>query len=408
LQVINETGLKLTIVPTELEHRSPAALILLKGTFRLVPDGACSPLPPDQQRDPSGDTLHMDDLGRTPSWVTDFAPFKPHTDCFVLGTAYAPPGRPTPKFQAGFSLGPLVKTVNILGPRSITPDGTLTGPAPITSLPLRWELSAGGMNDPRNPYGRGQDPDPAGIIHLPQIEHPSKPILVATDRPHPTNLAPVPAWLSERSDKLGTRDRHWALFRAPLPPLDYHPTVHNAAPYDQQAGNYPRGHEPMTLVNLHPAIPLLETTLPGLRPRVAVVHTDGAAEDVAMKLDTVILLPDEDQLVILWRACVPAADQALSDVALVLARMEDLADTPADLRTEAAARHAGNRRPDRAAELAQLEAQAIVEARTRLKDVPLPPPLRAMVETEASPERLFDALADHVQAELTRLGHWKP
>jgi hypothetical protein len=409
MEVINETGLAMAVVAADPGAVDAVALILVKGTFRLVPDGTCEPLPEAEQRPCSADTIHMDELGRTPDWVTDFAPFKPHTDCFVLGAAHAPGGTPIPGFTAGFQLGPIVKTVQVWGPRRWLATGAFTPPEPVATVPLRWELSAGGLGNPANPYGRGEDPDEDGIVFLPQIEHPAHLVQRRAEPKPPANLAPVPAWFPERSAKSGTRDQRWALFRAPLPPKDADASFHNAAPFDQQAGNYPKGAEQIVLHNLHPTIPKLTTGLPGLRPCVTLVRTDDAAETVTLRLDTVILMPDNDQVVLLWRGRAAAADQALSDIAVVLGGVEPI-DQPSQAeqqKADALARHAAAKPKNRADEVAAIEAEGLEEVRTLLAKTEMPPVLRHAVATAQTAEAMFAALSGHLVGELKRLGHWK-
>jgi hypothetical protein len=410
VQVINDTGLKLAVIPAQAESPQQTATILLKGTFTIVPDGRCIAVPEADQREFSADKINMDELGRSPSWVTDFAPFKPHTDCFVFGIAYAPGGVPVPGFRAGFRVGPLVKGVQLWGPRVWRKDGTATPPEPVAAVPLRWELSSGGLMDAANPFGRGQEPDETGVVHMPQIEDANDPVKRMTEPKPPVNLAPVPPYFAERAVKAGTRDQRWALFRSPLPPLDYDPSFHNAAPIDQQAGNYPRGNEPLTLVNLHATLPMVNSALPGVRPRVIVVRQDDSHAEAVMNLDTIILLPNEEKLVLLWRAQIPVADAALSDISIVTGCLETIGEpshSADDLAKPALAAHRAAKPADVEAELAKAEADTAIEVRKLLKDVDLPAPLRAIVETETKSQKLLDALLTHVETALAKAGHMK-
>ncbi len=212
---------------------------------------------------------------------------------------------------------------------------------PVAQVPLRWEYSFGGLNEPRNPLGRGIDPlsDEKGpaCIPLPQIEYPDDGFHKYGDRPRPANFAPVPPRFTERRSKLGTRDQHWANFRAPLPPKDYDPSVHNAAPGDQQAKGYPRGNEALSLRNLHPRFPEFNTRLPGLRVRAGILRTqpegkavgDMKAEEVRMRLDTIVILPDEDELVLLWRGVVTLHGRKETEILLLQAEIERVEDEPA-------------------------------------------------------------------------------
>lgn len=206
-------------------HRS--ATLILKGTFDIVPDGTC--VPAGKQRPIEGDRQHMDEIGRGPAWASDLVEFKPHTDFYILGSFHQPDGVAAPTGTGGFTLGPLSKDLAFFGPRIAVrgPDQvwTATPPEPFVSLPLRWEYSFGGLSDRRNPMGMGIDQvrsaDGPPTVLLPRIEDPAHPLRSLKDRPPPANFAPVPATFLDRRRKLGTRDKHWSVFRAPLPPEDY-------------------------------------------------------------------------------------------------------------------------------------------------------------------------------------------
>lgn len=404
------------------EHASNLKLtVAVKGTFRLVDHGACAP---DKDQLPfSADVTFMDDLGRGPAWVSDFAPFKPHSDFFIHGAYHAPGGVPVKEGLGGFSFGPFRKDLLFLGPRQavLQPGGArlVSAPEPVTTVPLRWELSFGGLDDPRNPLGRGLDlePGPDGInrIAMPQIEWPDRRVRSPNDRPPPANFAPLPEHFAERARKLGTRDRRWAVSRAPLPPKDYDPSHHNAAPADQQAGNYPRGDETLVLRNLHPSIPELTTTLAGVRIRAGMLRRAGESanvSEVTMLLDTVIALPDEDHLVLIWRGVVPLANGIeLADILTIRIDAEKLADPPRpfpEIEAETLAAYKASLPPPPEApppppDIKTVMAGTLAEARETLAKANLPPDVRKIVDTETDPQIVHDALASYAKTTLVDL-----
>ncbi|MCK8784364.1 DUF2169 domain-containing protein [Roseomonas sp. NAR14] len=407
MEIVNETGLRLMVQGDHVRRPDISAVCILKGTFALVPGGACTPLPEAAQRPFCGTEPHLDDLGRTPRWLSDLAPCKPHTDFLVNGHFHAPGGVPVPHGRAAAHLGPMHKELLFFGERCWLIGDVISETVPTARVPLRWELAFGGLRDPRNPWGRGLAPEPDGIVRLPQIEDPAAPVQRRADRPEPANFAGMPEQFAERRARAGTRDHRWALFEAPFPPKDYDPSFHNTAPRGQRAGNHPRGDEGLRLVNLHPTVPDLATWLPGLRPRVALVRETGEAEEIAMPLDTVVALPDEDQLVLLWRGNAPARARHLPDVALVVATMERLSEEPAPteaVTAAAAARWRAMQPADNAAETEAAIAAALGEARKLLEKVALPDEVRAVVESATDPQLVFDALVRHAQDELKRLG----
>ncbi|MEJ0014969.1 MAG: DUF2169 domain-containing protein [Acetobacteraceae bacterium] len=72
----------------------------------------------------------------------------------------------------------------------------------------------------------------------------------------------------------------------------------------------------LVLHNLHPRMPELVTQLPGLRVDVGLLRQTAMGlvpEAVAMHLDTVTVLPDEDELVLVWRGVAPVRAKAFDE-----------------------------------------------------------------------------------------------
>lgn len=410
---LNETPFLVAPVTAAAHFGQPSGSLVVKATFDIMPG---APATPAKEQSPfSADATFMDMLGRSLAWPDDLVPYKPNTDFFVLGNFHQPGGIAAPEGQCGFRFGPLTKTLRIRGPRFATrkpvPRGqkpgewTVTAPEPVIALPLRWELSLGGLRDPRNPFGLGQDPDLVEgleVVRLPLIES-----MRAPDQPD--NVAPVPPLFAERRRKLGTRDQRWTLFRAPIPPDDFDPSHVNAAPADQQAGDSPRGDEPIVLTNMHPTMPELAFRLPGIRIRAAAVRlTDQGAigEEVAMRLDTVGVLPSEGKLVLLWRGVVPLPARTTFDKAIpvVLVAAEPLGAPPAtpDLPERALDAWRSAEALEQTKEAA-LEAKARDEMKTLLPKAALPEDIASLVKTDADPMTIFDALEKHIQDALAEI-----
>ncbi len=429
----NESGLELAYVHHDRNFDTPFVTFILKGTFDIVPDGTC--VPAKKQRPVSGDTRHMDEIGRSLAWSSDLVPFKPHSDFLIHGSFHAPGGIAVPQARAWFTFGPLQKELLIIGPRTAvqmkgrTP--VVTPPTPIATLPLRWEFSAGGLRDRRNPIGMGHDPQPGPngerIHTLPMIEDPARPITALSDRPDPVNFAPIPPFFQARQRRLGTRDHRWALFRAPLPPADFDPSYYNAAPRDQQGGNYPRGDETLVLGNMHPKHPVLTTRLPGIAARVAVLREqDGTVtpEAVPMNLDTIVALPDQDQIVLVWRGRCPVRDRkSEAELIRVAAATEPLGGPPlnpplrhrlmqawCDEQAAEAAKvkeAADAAAAQQAAEQAHV-AQTMASVKKLLGSATFPPGLTKIIETENDPETLIQHLTAFVEGTVAELGRRFP
>lgn len=417
-QFINETPFIAAPVTAAARFGESSGSLVVKATFDIVPGAPATPA--KEQKPVSANATFMDTLGRSLAWPDDLVPYKPNTDFFVLGNFHQPGGVAAPQGHCAFRFGPLSKTLRIHGPRFATRapaprgqkpgDWTVTAAEPIAALPLRWELSLGGLRDPRNPFGLGGDPEiveGVEVLRLPLIESMREP-----DRPD--NFAPVPPIFAERRRKLGTRDQRWMLFRAPIPPDDFDPSHVNAAPADQQAGDSPRGDEAITLTNLHPTIPELTFLLPGLRIRTSVVRKteQGAVgEEVAMRLDTVGVAPGEGKLILLWRGVValPAGTDFDATIPLVLVAAEPVGapaaspDPPA--RVLAAWREL---EAVEAAKEAALEATARNEMKKLLPQAGLPAGIASLIETDADPMTIFDALEKHIQGALAEIEKMLP
>lgn len=410
---INSTAFEFFPLPSRVAPPQRSLTLIVKGTFDLMDGDAC--IPAKKQREITGDRPHLDDIGRSLAWASDLVPFKPHTDVVIHGAFHQPDGVAAPEGRGSFTLGPLHKELAFFGPRRALrqPGGgyVFTAPEPMLSVPLRWEYSFGGLRDRRNPMGLGVDPlpdDPA-VIPLPQIEDPAWPVRSVKDRPAPANFAPVPPGFEERRRKLGTRDQRWAVFRAPLPPKDYDPSHHNAAPGDQQAGNYPRGNETLVLRHLHPTVPVLTTKLPGLRIRVGVLRRTilgrVVAEEVPMNLDTVTVLPDDGQLVLLWRGVTDLHMKFMPDEILALYCESEAVDAPPavpDLPTRILAEYQAGEDKKAATKQADLD-KALAEIRKLLPQANLPPELLKVLEAETNPQVIYDLLDRHVTAILDDL-----
>jgi hypothetical protein len=426
VKIVNETPFAFAALRTQPLPPAHALTVILKATFALKGDKWEVA---EKQRELEPDKPYMDEIGRSLAWASDLAPIKPCADFYVLGTFYQPGGVAAPEGRGAIQFGALRKELLFLGPghAAQAADGAWirSARAPMVSVPLRWEFSYGGLSDPRNPMGRGVDRIPLEngreqkgqsqqiepvVVQLPQIEP-----INGNGEPRPVNFAPLPPGFALRRGRLGTRDRHWAVFRAPLPPKDYDPRYHNAAPDDQQIADFARGDEDVVLTNLHPRMPQVATTLPGLRPRVGLLRRGLGGvlpEELRMRLDTVVALPDEDQFVLIWRGVVPLSKQTEEgEIEWLQARMENLADSqPFDSLALAmfqawqASQEKPPPPPKEALPLPEPDvAAALGKARDLLAKAKLPPAVQQVVDTESDPMVIFNTLTDHMQKMLAAL-----
>ena len=97
--------------------------------------------------------------------------------------------------EARVRVGPLDKTVRVIGDRRWDAHGVASAPAPFTEMPLRYTHAFGGAGFPLNPYGKGFSDDATAPLEgraLPNLEDPAMPIGAWSDSPVPAAWGPVP------------------------------------------------------------------------------------------------------------------------------------------------------------------------------------------------------------------------
>jgi hypothetical protein len=318
----------------QLENRSPfpAALYTLtepsgfdsvytviKGTFVL----SKLPAPADEQLPVVLiDEFHGDAGESSISVPSEISLDKPGTDVLLIGNAYAPRGRPTTQVDVTLAVGPVRKTVRVFGDREWQHAGVGYKPsavAPFDSMPLTWERAYGGVDrsgaelraESRNPVGAGfrasENGEQLESLRLPNLEDPGEPITSWKQRPSPACFAPVaPHWEPRRS-YAGTYDETWQRNRAPFLPEDFDPRFFQLAPPGLVATPHLEGGESLEFGGAHPA-GTLRSALPAARPAVT-FQVDGQVQERPPRLDTVIIEPDADRLVMIWRSSFTRTDK---------------------------------------------------------------------------------------------------
>ena len=261
--------------------------------------------------------------------------------------------------------GPVIldRQLSVFGPRwwenGAFNGWSLTAPEPILSLPLRYEYAYGGecrveMGDPaarqveppyrltaeerrRHPDGHEKAPvahracetNPVGMgyaepwylkatkgkrIRAPQIDLPDDPVR-EFGRPYPVQGFGVitKAWLPRRNF-CGTVDDAFIQSGKPLPE-DFDFAFWNGAHPDLQVP-WPAGNEEITLTNLCPhnvqgtardrnGNTLLRFSLPGHQPFALVRYEEGLIAPERLRLDTLVIEPDERRVSCVYRLRLP-------------------------------------------------------------------------------------------------------
>lgn len=316
LQLTNDTAFQ-TARAVLLDGRgSQIWVVVVKATFRFDEGGHVSLH--EAQEPVHGAPVYAGEPGAS-SLLRDaeIVAQHPGTDVTLNATAYVPEGREATEVDAGVAVADLRRSVRVFGDR-VWEQGVFglrkTPSAPFRTMPICYERAFGGRDaggeEARNPIGRGFATDPRDLAGspLPNIEDPTALIEDARSRPAPAGLGAIPPQWSPRRELAGTFDEAWQARRAPLWPEDFDPRHHRSAPPGLWSERHLIGGEPVTLWHLTP-VPVVSFRLPRVE---VVVHTWIAGERIRqrVRLDRVILEPDERKLVLVWRSSLDCGTEA--------------------------------------------------------------------------------------------------
>ena len=294
---------------------------VIKGTFSLGPRVTVA-----EQQAPVrlADEYYGEPHSSSIRSTSDVCLGKPGTDVVLIGSAWAPEGRPIWHMDVSLTVGPLSKTVRVFGDRvweGSSAGATIAWIAPFVRMPLVWERAYGGsdQNDkgpsaaPRNPVGTGYRVSggirPIAGMPLANVEDPRALISGPGDSPVPAGFAPIAPHWEPRKNFGGTYDAAWQGSRAPYLPSDFDARFFHFAP-DGLASAQPL--DGGALVDIRGATPegVLRFQLPDVRVRVD-YRVDKAVETRPAALETISIEPDAQRLVLVWRAALRCDKQAL-------------------------------------------------------------------------------------------------
>jgi hypothetical protein len=189
-----------------------------------------------------------------------------------------------------------------------------SAPKPFVTMPLVYERAFGGIDDtasdPKNHGAEMRNLVGVGfrlnsdhqVIHgspLPNLEDPASLISSWSDKPRPMCFGPLGRGWRPRIQYAGTYDQKWLDERYPFLPFDFDIRYFQSAPGDQQLTSVSGGEE-FECVNMTPN-GSWKFRLPTEEFSVAFVYREYHVE-VRPVLDTVLIMPDERQVVLTWRA----------------------------------------------------------------------------------------------------------
>lgn len=296
-------------------------VVVVKGTFRLPKSGEDVQLHDEQLPLVMADTFTGKPGFSAPVYEVDFAPRKHRCDVLLLGSAYAPGGRPTSYVPVGLRIGNWQKTFAVVGKRHW--EGGLAGarataPEPFTVQPFSYDVAFGGLDTHhedaskhvafmRNPIGCGfhkhlkrewVDGSP-----LPNTEELNQPVEKPDNDYAPMAFGPIGRGWEQRIRYAGTYDQDWIDNTFPFSPPDFNEAYYQAAPVDQQIA-YPNGGEEVVLVNLTPE-GRISFKLPIIEVPVVFFRKKSERHETQAVLDTIVIEPDKGVFSLTWRASLP-------------------------------------------------------------------------------------------------------
>jgi hypothetical protein len=317
MDVIHYTPFVATLTDFLDKDGSSCRLAILKATFQIGGDGSLRVAPEQEPIYFADEFLGEPGLSSVRN-ESDLAFFKPGTDIILIGTAYAPHGKPARSFQASLSVGGVSRTVSVFGDRTWSFNSvlgaTMSDPKPFAEMPICWERAFGGVDtfaeDPkkhqweeRNPIGTGfrvtRSAEALDGMALPNFEDPKHLIRRWQDKPAPQGFGYIGRSWAPRAAYAGTYDEAWQKHRMPILPEDFDYRFFQGAPPGLIHTPPLTGREPVTAVNLstrgdeHFRIPSLRVRFEGTarKQRFQALGT----------LDTLVLLLDECKIVMVWR-----------------------------------------------------------------------------------------------------------
>lgn len=281
---------------------------------------------PELRATPSAVGHHDDDPDASLRYPGDHGPPRSNAHVFAVGTAHAHGGEAR-EMEVGFRFGEgtqgFRRRLLVTGPRHWERRGLELEPgrpSPFRSLPLRYEHAFGGPAHPANPHGVGA----AGVevgMPLHRIEHPQHRLTKAGD------LVPAVGFGPMIAAPQPVRPSGWWKATWPFwPGGEAQP--HPFAPREQQLPRL-KGDETFTLEGMHAAHASWSSRLPGVLVRGFVRRSGdagGGFEEVALRLDNVVIDADAMTLTLLWRGSAPVNDLRARDVIEAYASVQSLGD----------------------------------------------------------------------------------
>jgi hypothetical protein len=322
MELLNATKMKAAYTMGMKPDGRELLVVVVKGTFKIPADPTQVPEMADEQADlVMADEFTGEPGFSAPIYESDFAPVKPRCDVILNGSAHAPGGEPSERFEVGLRVGTLTKSFSVVGPRIWKKWlGVVwaTRPEPFVRLPISYDNAFGGFDKAHptvnkhvaileNPVGRGfhcyLNKEAIQYKPLPSTEESGQPIKKPNGKYRPMSFGPVGRGWQPRPKFAGTYDQNWIDNVFPFLPADFDEHYYQSAPADQQLERL-NGGEEIVLMNLTPQ-GHTEFKLPTIPVPVTFYLKNHEEKQVQAVNDTLIIEPDLGRFVMVWRIDLP-------------------------------------------------------------------------------------------------------
>ncbi len=319
LDVENKTSFQTALVSAVDQNGVEYAVVVIKATYEISDKRRRLVVANKQVPICYADEYYGDSSDSSIRYPSDICMRKNASDIALLG--FARSDRPVESLDVILQVGKIRKTVRVFGRRrwmKFLGIWKPTHPKPFTAMSLRYESAYGGIDqshvDPnkhaveiRNPVGMGffvtaQKNEDTRDLWLPHLEDPNALISGIRDRPKPAGFGFIaPSWWP-RSRYVGTFDRSWQEHVCPQLPADFNDRFFNCAHPDLVYPGFLRGGELVRVENASRQ-KCIELKLPKEKLMIT-MKVKGKQSTHLPGLDTVIIEPDENRLVLVWRATI--------------------------------------------------------------------------------------------------------
>lgn len=335
MNIINATSMVAGYTLGREPSGRESVIVAVRGTFKIPPNGDAAEIHEEQAPLIAADEFTGEPGRSAPLYESDYPPHKPRCDVLLNGSAYAPNGKPAQQVTVVMRVGSVTKSFNVIGDRVWRQGAvgfTPSEPKFFTVKRISYDVAFGGIDESNPEKPRYYSANHAGVGYhhslstsavvdspVPNTEEINNPVTDPRGKYQPMAFGPIGRSWTPRPSFAGTYDQNWIDNICPFLPADFKEDYYQSAPADQQMP-YPRGGEEITLVNLTP-----EGRVSFVLPRmpVPIEFTDSSYEPVVKDgvIDTIILEPDEQRFMIIWRASYPIRRNVLEMRNVVVGKM---------------------------------------------------------------------------------------